>query len=211
MTATDTPPTTEPVLGYYLGMPVVGATVEIANTGSGLEKGLDMPDEALDDGVYDVVLRCRLAEHKHKIDPDRREVTLVNRLKAETATFPALGETAAQALKRAEDAIERRKDGVDERQLTLDDDGRGGEPQTVGRIAEDVLEVVGQLEDGATNRAEWTKELDRLAKREGKDAVVEFAAALDIETDSLTISELVDAIVDYWAEHGRDDGEGDDA
>lgn len=214
MTTTDTPEQAEhegrePVLGYYLNRPVTGATLQIAGTGAGLDRGLDMPQVALQPGDhYDVVLRCVVTEHRHEFSEEFDAYQLVNRLKAVTATIPQSGETAADAITRAQRTIEMRKDGVDERQMTFEDpDGpRGGEPQAVG----DVLGNVDALIGSADRRNARTKQLDALAKPELKA----LADGYEITgRSSMTVAELVEAVVDHEDDNGLlpDDeaGEGD--
>lgn len=179
MTDTDKQQAEEPVLGYYQDKPVVGATVQITNTGAGLDKGLDMAPQELDGGeLYDVVLRCRVVEHRHEpLDEGWSELQLVNRLRAEHATIVEPGDIASEALDTAAKRVAERRAAEEKRRreekgesplpgMDGDDDWewgesepRGGDPEKVGdtlaevtRIAEEAEEQTGYVppeDDGA--------------------------------------------------------------
>lgn len=205
MTATDTPPTGPP-LGYYLERPVQGATLQITGTGASLDKGLAMGPVALDPGSeVDVVLRCKVTEHRHEFDEDFDAYQLVNRLKAEAATIVEAGQVASEALDQAEEVIARRKSEAERRkreesgelELPLGD----GEPQTVGDVLDDVIGTAEEAEVDTAARG------DRMAQLHtwDKAALLDRAGELSIRgRHDLTKAELVEQIADWETEEGTD-------
>lgn len=212
MTATDTdaPPIDSPALApipnTWGDTDLIGATLEVKGTGAGLDKSIDIPPVQVVPGHHvDVVMRCRLEQHRVKYLNDRgTEGVWVNGLVAEYATIVGADEVAGEALDRVEKAVaarkQRKEDGVDERQLTLGDGVRGGEPAAVGDVLGDVTAMI----DGADARN------DRLAELEAWDTpdLKERASEIDVPGRSkMTVAELRDAIVDHELEHGLLDDE----
>lgn len=168
----DTTERSAPVLGYWENAPIVVATVQITNTGAGLDKGLAMEPIKLPGGsMVDVVLRCRVVEHRHDpLDEDWHSVQLVNRLKAEHATIVDVGEVASEALDRAEQRVAERRSELERKKREeageeplFGDDGepRGGDPVAVGDVLDDAI----GLADGAEADQAWRD--DRRAQLEG--------------------------------------------
>jgi hypothetical protein len=210
VTATDTPDTLEadgrePALGYYEGQPIVAAGVTINNASGGLHDAVSIDPVRLEVGdIVHVVLRCLVRPPQFDpVDKDnvRGPLKLVNRLHAEDATFvdaELVGGLIDQQRARIDEVKQREKDGHDERQLTLDDADDDGEPEQLGSVLDQAIDLAQVAEDGAAWRRERTAELDALGKTELQDLARDQGVR---GFSSLTKAELVDAIVD--AEEGE--------
>lgn len=201
MTDTDIPEThdgttvhPDSVLTPYRGKAVIAAGITINNASGGLQEALNVDPVELDlgDTVY-VVLECAVRPPQYDpIDKDnlRGPLKLVNRLHAIDATFVD-GDLVKQHLDAKRLRIEEAEGTL---QLPFEDgDGKGGEPQTVGQVLDDALD----LADAAEQDSEWREQRVSELDGKGKPELLEIAATLDIpRRTSLTKTELVDAIVD---------------
>jgi len=209
-----------PVPATWGATEIVGATIQIGNTGAGLDKGLEMPPvQVLPGHTVDVVLRCTLGEHRVDYLNERgTEGMWVNRLRAEHATIVGAGEVASEALDRAEERVKKRKSEIERRKREeagevplFDDDGapRGGDPEQVGQVLGGV-DAIADIAEEAEARDNWrnarTKELDTFSK----DGLIELAGHPDYEIvgrHGMNKSELVDAIVDVEDAARGEDGD----
>ncbi len=194
MTAVDTPPIH---LSDYRGYEVLGATVSIRNTGDGLSQAMSVAPVELDlRSTVFVVLECEVEKHRYDPIKDTDAYQLVNMLKAGRATL-----VDADVVAHHLDAQQRRiEESEGTMQLDLDGTGGGGEPQAIGDVLNDAIDLADVAEDDATRRHVREKELDAF----DKPGLLELAKSYDLAgRHELTKAELVVAIVDHEETHGR--------
>ena len=186
MTDTDTPN-----LGTYDGLDVLGATVSIRNAGDGLSESMAVDPVKLPvhDTVH-VVLECEVTKHTYEEVKDTNGLRLVNVLRAGRATIIDRDQVTA--------ALDEQQRRIDEAsgQLTLEVDG-GDEPEAVGDVLGDAIDLASVAEHTSDWRNKRTKELDGF----DKPGLVELAKEYGL-ADDLVKAELVETIVDHEESNG---------
>lgn len=134
-------------LGSYKGHEVLGATVSIRNTGDGLSQAMNVDPVELELGsTVHVVLECEVEKHRYDPIKDTHGLQLVNMLKAGRATI--IDESTVR------DALDEQQRRIEEAEgvLRLDVDGGhevgGGEPQSVGEVLDDAIDLAAAAEEG---------------------------------------------------------------
>jgi hypothetical protein len=191
MTSTARNATPAQLLGTYEGKEILGTTVSIRNTGSGLEDAMNVQPVKLPLGTtVHVVLECEVEKHRHEPIKDTDGLQLVNMLKAGRATIVD-ADLVVERLDEQERRIEE-AEGTLRLAFDADDSERGGEPSTPGDVLEGAVDLLDDVEDADGARAALTVGLETLTK----DELVEQLVAAGL-SKSGTRAELVERLVDH--------------
>ncbi len=179
-------------LGEFEGKEVLATSVAVTNAGDGLSEALAVDPQILHQGDRGAIL-LEYEVAKVRFDPvkDTHGLTRVHILKAKTGTLLDLDDVQ----ERLDEQRRRIEEAEGMMQLPLDDGATGGgEPQSIGDVLDDALDLADTAAGDSDRREQRTVELAGF----DKPGLLELAGDYEIAGRSgMTKNELVAAIVDH--------------
>ena len=182
-------------LGHFEGKEVLATSVAVTNAGDGLSEALAVDPQILHQGDRGAIL-LEYEVAKVRFDPvkDTAGLTRVHILKASTGTLMDLEE--ARDRLDAQRARIAEAEGQPELPLEPSDNG---EPQQVGDVLDDAIDLATVAEHTSDWRQRRTKDLDAM----DKPTLLTLADDYGIPGRTKMLkAELVDALADHEEQHG---------